>query len=106
MIVLLRPSPRSLLGPRLMALAESGCSTPVLLDGPYGGLSKNADLSVHQTVLLLAGGSGATFATALLEDLCERKRRGYAGFETTKIEIHWAAKSEGECACLSLSCSV
>lgn len=96
MVVLLRPSARSALGPRLQTLAESGCSTPVLLDGPYGGLSKNADLSIHQTVLLLAGGSGATFATSLLEDLCERKRRNPRGFETAKVEVHWAVRQEGE----------
>ncbi|KAK4056368.1 hypothetical protein OIO90_002511 [Microbotryomycetes sp. JL221] len=92
-VVLLRPSARSALAPRLLALASANKSTPVLLDGPYGGLTKNADLAIHHTVLLLVGGSGASFATALLEDLCGRLLRADRSVETKKIELHWVIRS-------------
>ncbi|KAM0789812.1 hypothetical protein ACM66B_006663 [Microbotryomycetes sp. NB124-2] len=92
-VVLLRPSSRSALAPRLLALASANKPTPVLLDGPYGGLSKNADLGVHDTVLLLVGGSGASFATALLEDLCGRILRGDKTVDTKRIELHWVVRT-------------
>jgi NAD(P)H-flavin reductase len=106
MTVVLRISPTSGLGPRLLALANStNSSTPVLLDGPYGGLS-NADLAIHDSVLLLAGGAGASFVTAILEDLCDRMRREENGFATKRIEVHWALRNEGASLMLSVESSL
>jgi ferric-chelate reductase len=96
MTVILRVSPTSGLGPRLLALTNSvTSSTPVLLDGPYGGLT-NADLAIHESILLLAGGAGASFVTAILEDVCERIRSEENGVATKRIELHWAVRNEGK----------
>ncbi|KDE07281.1 hypothetical protein MVLG_02501 [Microbotryum lychnidis-dioicae p1A1 Lamole] len=93
MMMLLRISPRSDLGPSLLELASTGSSTPVLIDGPYGGLM-TSDLGVHEHVVLLAGGGGVSFVSSILQDLCERKARNFEGIATRKVEVHWAVKNE------------
>lgn len=67
----------------------------VMIDGPYGGCSM--DLGDHETVLLLAGGSGITFTLGLLDDLvgrCIKKGRSN-GERTRKIEFAWCVRSFG-----------
>jgi ferric-chelate reductase len=67
----------------------------VMLDGPYGGCS--VDLGRFETVLLIAGGSGATFTLGLLDDIVGRcvklGRRG--GERTQRIEFAWCIRSFG-----------
>lgn len=67
----------------------------VMLDGPYGGCS--VDLGRYETVLLFAGGSGATFTLGLLDDIVGRcVKRGREGGEITKrIEFAWCVRSFG-----------
>ncbi|GAA6033135.1 hypothetical protein JCM8097_002961 [Rhodosporidiobolus ruineniae] len=83
------------LGDRLLRLAaSSNPSTPVLLDGPYGGLV-NRDLGRHDTVVLIAGGAGMSFVAAVLEDLVGRVVRKDPKVSGVKrIEVHWAVKNE------------
>ncbi|KAF9072860.1 ferric reductase like transmembrane component-domain-containing protein [Rhodocollybia butyracea] len=67
----------------------------VMLDGPYGGCS--LDLGRYETVLLIAGGSGATFTLGLLDDIvgrCTRLARP-RGEKTRRIEFVWCIRSYG-----------
>jgi ferric-chelate reductase len=67
----------------------------VLIDGPYGGSS--VDLGDYETVLLISGGSGITFALGLLDDIvgrCIRKGRKN-GEKTKRIELSWCIRSFG-----------
>ncbi|KAF5329724.1 hypothetical protein D9619_009486 [Psilocybe cf. subviscida] len=67
----------------------------VTLDGPYGGCS--IDLGEYETVLLFAGGAGATFTLGLLDDIvgrCVRQRRR-GGEKTRRIEFAWCVRSFG-----------
>lgn len=67
----------------------------VMIDGPYGGSS--IDLGRYESVLLFAGGSGATFTIGLLDDIVGRcvklGRRG--GEKTRRIEFAWCIRSFG-----------
>ncbi len=69
----------------------------VMLDGAYGGSS--VDLGDYESVLLIAGGSGATFTLGLLDDIVGRciklGRRG--GEKTRRIEFAWCIRSFGKC---------
>jgi ferric-chelate reductase len=74
---------------------SSAVQVQVMLDGAYGGNS--LDLGRYEHVLLIAGGSGATFAVGLLDDIigrCARLRRR-AGEVTKRIEFVWSVKSFG-----------
>ncbi|KAL0060941.1 ferric-chelate reductase Frp1 [Marasmius tenuissimus] len=67
----------------------------VMLDGPYGGCS--LDLGSYESILLIAGGSGATFTLGLLDDIigrCIRLRRRN-GEKTRRIEFAWWIRSFG-----------
>ncbi|ORY90260.1 hypothetical protein BCR35DRAFT_328891 [Leucosporidium creatinivorum] len=92
--LIITSSPHSTIYPRLRALASSGSSTPVLIDGSYGGLSHNTDFAQHQIVLLFAEGVGASFVVALLEDLCRRMKASGHGVQIEKVELHWAVEHE------------
>ncbi|THU95209.1 hypothetical protein K435DRAFT_779113 [Dendrothele bispora CBS 962.96] len=73
---------------------EVPVDTLVSIDGPYGGSS--VDLGEYETVLLVSGGSGATFTIGLLDDLVGRVARGRRGGERTKrIEFVWCVKGFG-----------
>jgi ferric-chelate reductase len=76
-------------------IAGDGTPVTVMLDGPYGGLA--IDLGTHEHVLLLAGGSGLTFALGVLDDLVGRiARHGRAGGEVTRrVELAWCIRSFG-----------
>ncbi|KIO06664.1 hypothetical protein M404DRAFT_15017 [Pisolithus tinctorius Marx 270] len=70
----------------------------VMIDGPYGGSS--VDLGQYETVLLVAGGSGATFTIGLLDDIvfrCIKAGRRH-GERTRRIEFVWYIRSFGHIA--------
>ncbi|GAA5884792.1 hypothetical protein JCM16303_007268 [Sporobolomyces ruberrimus] len=96
LVLLFRIDPLKGLGPRLLSLASTSHPyTPVLLDGPYGGLvSQNRDFGRHSTLLLVAGGAGITLSTSILEEICGRVRRKEVGVRTKKVELFWAVKNE------------
>jgi len=67
----------------------------IMLDGPYGGCS--VDLGDYESVLLFAGGAGATFTIGLLDDIvgrCVRQKR-FCGEKTRRIEFAWCVRSFG-----------
>jgi ferric-chelate reductase len=78
------------------AAENVGTQVQVMVDGPYGGCS--IDLGRYESVLLVSGGSGATFAVGLLDDIVGRcvklGRRG--GERTKRIEFAWCTRSFGE----------
>lgn len=67
----------------------------VMLDGPYGGLT--FDLGDFENVLLVAGGSGATFTVGVLDDIVGRiVRHGRLKGEKTRfIKFVWFVRSYG-----------
>lgn len=67
----------------------------VMVDGPYGGCS--IDLGRYETVLLFAGGAGATFTLGLLDDIVGRcvKLGRQNGEITKRIEFSWCIRSFG-----------
>ncbi|BGP43865.1 hypothetical protein JCM10449v2_007922 [Rhodotorula kratochvilovae] len=96
LVLVFRINATSGLGPRLFSLASSSSpTTPVLLDGPYGGLAaSNRDFGRHDVLVLLAGGAGMTFCTAVLEEICGRVLREEGGVRVKKIEVLWAVRNE------------
>ncbi|KAJ7431080.1 iron reductase [Mycena galericulata] len=72
-----------------------GREAHLVLEGPYGGPTLRA--SDFETVLLFAGGSGASFTLGVLDDLVGRcVRLGRAGGEKThRIEWCWCVRSFG-----------
>jgi hypothetical protein len=88
MIVVLKTDVPGGIGRKLRDLASG--KTPVLLDGPYGA---GADLTRHDTAILLAGGSGVSFVTGILEGLCREYKAGRG--RTRKIIFHWVVRQEG-----------
>jgi ferric-chelate reductase len=89
MIVVLKTDIKGGIGARLRDLASA--KTPVLLDGPYGA---GADLTRHDTAILLAGGTGVSFIAGILQDLCQRYQSGQTC--TRKIILHWVVRQEGK----------
>lgn len=77
------------------AAAGVGVPVQVMLDGPYGGCS--VDLGQYESVLLVAGGSGATFTIGLLDDIVARclKLGRRDGEKTRRIEFAWCIRSYG-----------
>lgn len=67
----------------------------VMVDGPYGG--STIDAGESEQVLLVAGGSGATFTVGILDDLVGRivKLGRKGGERTTRIEFAWCIRSFG-----------
>ena len=67
-----------------------------MIDGPYGGCS--VDLGEYESVLLVAGGSGATFTVGVLDDIVARCVKGgrKGGERTRRIEFVWCVRSFGE----------
>ena len=72
--------------------ARKSETIPVLIDGPYGGLE--GDLTIYEHVILVAGGTGITFAKPVLEDLLQRMQ--YSRTKTTTIELIWCVRTAGE----------
>lgn len=65
----------------------AGVPVQVMVDGPYGGPS--IQLGDYENVLLVSGGSGATFALGLLDDLIQRRDA------VRRIEFVWFVRSSG-----------
>ena len=72
-----------------------GVPVQIMLDGAYGGCS--IDLGEYESVLLVAGGSGATVTLGLLDDIvgrCTKLGRPH-GERTRRIEFVWCVRSFG-----------
>ncbi|KAF7797826.1 hypothetical protein EIP86_009032 [Pleurotus ostreatoroseus] len=82
---------------RLCCEVEKGAGplVQVMIDGAYGGCS--IDIGDYESVLLIAGGAGASFTLGLLDDIVGRVvKLGRSGGEKTKrIEFAWCVKSFG-----------
>ncbi|TVY92905.1 Ferric reductase transmembrane component, partial [Lachnellula willkommii] len=61
---------------RMMKLAGTGKRIPVSIDGPYGDSLTAQKLGEKDTVVLIAGGSGAGYLLPLLETLVRKSERG------------------------------
>jgi hypothetical protein len=67
--------------------ARTSIPVRVLLEGPYSGPG-HAQLASFSGALLVAGGSGITYALAHLEDLAARHARGASALRV--LEVVWA----------------
>lgn len=103
MVVLIRQNAGMTARLARLAAKNGGKGVPVLLDGPYGGLG-GAELSVYDRVLLIAGGSGASFIVPLLESLAENMKQVEVACK--RVEVVWAIRDEGNCAFSSRSGSL
>ncbi len=76
-------------------LETAGTQVQVMIDGPYGGSS--VELGDYESVLLVAGGSGATFTIGLFDDIVGRciKLGRSGGDKTRRIEFAWCINSFG-----------
>ena len=78
---------------RMLSFAKKGGATcRVVLDGPYGGYS--VPMTDFETVLLLAGGTGASFITPTLLDLAQRYDSSTS--RPRMIHLIWAVRRQ-EC---------
>jgi ferric-chelate reductase len=77
-------------------ILNQGAHVQVMMDGPYGGCS--VDPGNFESVLLVAGGSGATFTLGLLDDIVGRciKLGRSGGERTRRIEFAWCVRSFGK----------
>lgn len=85
---------------RIDGKASQSVAVPVqvMLDGAYGGCS--IDIGAYESVLLIAGGSGATVTLGLLDDLvgrCTKLGRPH-GERTRRVEFVWCVRSFGSIA--------
>lgn len=64
--------------------ASMGVGVKVLIDGPYGGLS--LDMASYSTVLLIAGGSGITFALGAAEETMRQRQ------SSVRIQLVWVVR--------------
>ncbi|PRQ77588.1 Ferric reductase NAD binding domain-domain containing protein [Rhodotorula toruloides] len=75
---------------------------PVFLEGPYGH-----DLLLHryESVLLMTGGTGVTFALSCLLDLVRRARNRHLGgvkpLVTTRVTFVWSVRNSGDVDCIA-----
>jgi ferric-chelate reductase len=67
----------------------------ILIDGPYGGLK--LDLAGYQNVLLVAGGSGITFALGCIEESLRRVQEGGQEGRLEWIHAVWVVRDFREC---------
>ncbi|KAG6867948.1 hypothetical protein C0993_009199 [Termitomyces sp. T159_Od127] len=77
-------------------VSPTSVSVQVVFDGPYGGCS--IELGMYDRVLLVAGGSGATFAIGCMDALvaaCARPPPGAGAPRTRKIHFVWCIRSFG-----------
>ncbi|KAJ6560971.1 FAD-binding domain-containing protein [Mycena sp. CBHHK59/15] len=64
---------------------KPGWSTRVVVDGPYGGV--HIPLQTYDRVVLLAGGSGATFTLPLLLDVAKAVKTGGAACKNIEFVV-------------------
>lgn len=78
---------------RLAALASKtpNVTVPILLDGPYGGLTIKT-FAKYDRVLLIAGGAGAGFTLPLIEDILRHQHISSSPQRLTKIHIILSTK--------------
>jgi hypothetical protein len=83
------------LGPSSSSEGKAPVPVPVqvMFDGPYGGCS--LDLTTYERVLLLAGGSGATFAIGMLDEVVGSVLRNPGGVKTRRVDFVWCLRSYG-----------
>lgn len=72
-----------------------GVPVQVFIDGPYGG--PTIDPGSYSSIVLFAGGSGATFTLGVLDDIVGRcVRLGRPGGEkVTRVEFGWCVRGFG-----------
>lgn len=63
----------------------------VIIEGPYG--SFYTDLARYETVVLISGGSGFTYCSAMLEDIVGSFREGKSN--TRKVYVTWSLRNLG-----------
>lgn len=81
---------------RLISTGIVAPLSPVWLEGPYGHLTH---LDYYQTVLLCAGGSGATFCLPIILDIVRRARAMQLGVvkqgvATERLTFVWTVRGE------------
>ena len=69
--------------------------TRVMIDGPYGGLGFTTPYT-SETVVLLAGGSGAAFTIAVLDETVGRVIRRHRSAITSAVDFVWCVKDYRE----------
>ncbi|BGP09389.1 ferric-chelate reductase Frp1 [Rhodotorula toruloides] len=75
---------------------------PVFVEGPYGH-----DLLLHryESVLLITGGTGVTFALSCLLDLVRRARNRHLGgtkpLVTSRVTFVWSVRNSGDVNCIA-----
>ncbi|KAK7962040.1 ferric-chelate reductase [Apiospora aurea] len=69
-----------------MAAARGGCTVPVLIDGPYGGI-KGKPLSSYDDNLVVACGAGAPFSLGLVMDALLLRRAFAAKAEAGVVTL-------------------
>lgn len=81
-----------------MALKETGISLKAKVEGPYGTMP---DFRRYDKVILMAGGTGASFTFAVLGELVRALREGrgkekWAGAENAEVmvEFVWALREQ------------
>ncbi|KAL7421724.1 hypothetical protein Q5752_003495 [Cryptotrichosporon argae] len=68
-------------------LDHPGARVTVMLDGPYGGLTM--DLGDYESVLLVAGGSGVTYALGAIEEAVRCRERGRG---PSSVNVAWVVR--------------
>lgn len=63
-----------------------------IVDGPYGRVR---EMEQFDTVVLIAGGTGACFVTPLLRDLVRRRKEGLP-LVTKRVRLVWVVKGRGQ----------
>jgi NAD(P)H-flavin reductase len=88
-------TPESGFTSKLATMAEKnpGTAVPVLLDGPYGGLSVKS-LAQFDRAVIIAGGAGVGFTLPIIEDILHRKDFEKQGpGRVTRIKVVIAIRS-------------
>ncbi|WVQ81040.1 hypothetical protein IAT38_003147 [Cryptococcus sp. DSM 104549] len=75
--------------------AVKGTECRVLVEGPYGGPCSLV-FSSYSSVMLITGGSGVTFALAVLEDLIHKSFKGHTRART--VHFVWICKTYDDAA--------
>ncbi|KXT05848.1 hypothetical protein AC578_1031 [Pseudocercospora eumusae] len=62
-----------------------------IIDGPYGG--SHSDFAAFDSICLLAGSTGITFTTSILQDLADRISHHAKNFPLRRIHFVWCVKN-------------
>jgi hypothetical protein len=98
--------------PEGAAMPSRGVLMRGYVDGPFGSAAR-AKWGEHSSVLLFAGGSGVSFALAVLQYMCMcmagrdgkdlgGRKGGYGknGFKTTRVRFVWIVSQFGQLCCV------